>query len=159
MNEIVLRSATLEDLDVLLEFEQGIITAERPFEPTLKSERISYYNIKSFIPADDVEVVVACIADEIIGSGYVKIEKSKSFQKFDYHAYIGFMFVRPEHRGKGVNQLLMDKMLLWAKEKNLTEVRLEVYNDNAPAIRAYEKAGFRKHMIEMRLDVGENTVE
>jgi hypothetical protein len=29
-----------------LEFEQGIITAERPYDPTLKQGTISYYNIE-----------------------------------------------------------------------------------------------------------------
>ncbi len=155
MEEIVLRPANLEDLDILLGFEQGIIAAERPFEPTLKADRISYYDIKAMIQAIDVEVIVAVINDEIVGSGYVKIQRSKSFQKFDFYAYIGFMYVKPEHRGKGISQLVMNEMLRWAKSKNIAEVRLEVYNDNVPAIKAYEKVGYKKHMLKMRLDISE----
>jgi len=30
---------------------------------------------------------------------------------------------------------------------------LDVYNDNSAALRAYEKAGFQRHMITMRMDV------
>jgi hypothetical protein len=36
MSTINIREAKLEDLNILLEFEQGIITAERPYDPTLK---------------------------------------------------------------------------------------------------------------------------
>ncbi|MGB5500466.1 MAG: GNAT family N-acetyltransferase, partial [Maribacter sp.] len=31
------------------------------------------------------------------------------------------------------------------------EIRLTVYDENHAAIRAYEKVGFKKHIIEMRL--------
>ncbi|HXO75596.1 MAG TPA: GNAT family N-acetyltransferase [Puia sp.] len=61
------------------------------------------------------------------------------------------MYVVPEHRGKGVNRLIVDALSKWARAQNITELRLDVYNDNSPAIAAYEKAGFKKHMILMRL--------
>jgi ribosomal protein S18 acetylase RimI-like enzyme len=35
--------------------------------------------------------------------------------------------------------------------KSVTELRLEVYSDNFAAVGAYERAGFSKHIIEMRL--------
>jgi hypothetical protein len=38
MSTINIREAKLEDLNILLEFEQGIITAERPYDPTLQEE-------------------------------------------------------------------------------------------------------------------------
>jgi hypothetical protein len=38
MSKINIRQA--EDLNILLEFEQGIITAERPYDPTYKKGKI-----------------------------------------------------------------------------------------------------------------------
>ncbi len=151
MSEIVLRPAKLEELDVLLEFEQGIIEAERPFDPTLKPDHINYYDLKELIQSDRAEVVVAAVNDEVVGSGYVKIQQSKPFQTFDHHGYIGFMYVKPEHRGKGISQLILDEMANWAKSKNLVELRLEVYDGNSSAVKAYEKAGYKKNLVEMRL--------
>jgi len=58
--------------------------------------------------------------------------------------------VLPEHRGKGVNQKIIDVLTEWATSRGVTECRLEVYFDNAPAIKAYEKVGFKSHMITMR---------
>lgn len=156
MNEILVRSAEIEDLDILLSFEQGIITAERPFEPTLKPDEIHYYDVEQMIHSNDTEIVVATIDDEIVGSGYVKMKKSKPFQKFGHHAYIGFMYVKPEHRGKGISQIIMDRLLAWSRSNDLLEVRLDVYEGNAPAIRAYGKAGYEKHLVTMRLDLTEN---
>ena len=37
----IVRKATLDDLPTLLLFEQGVIEAERPFDPTIKSGDIN----------------------------------------------------------------------------------------------------------------------
>ena len=66
---------------------------------------------------------------------------------------MGFMYVLPAHRGKGVNQKIIDTLKDWSIAQNVTEFRLQVYNDNQPAVKAYEKVGFTKLMIEMRMDV------
>lgn len=151
MSSIQFRTATVEDLPILLQFEQGIITAERPFDPTLKPDPISYYDLKALIISDESEVVVAVNNDEIAASGYAKILKGKSYHNHDHYAYLGFMFVRPEYRGKGIIQGIVEELKIWSLENNLNEIRLEVYDDNDAAIRAYEKSNFKKHMIEMRM--------
>ena len=151
----VIRSATRDDLPVLKAFEQGIIAAERPYDPTLKPDPISYYDLGELIDSAEAEVAVIEIGGEIVASGYAKKKKSLPYVQSDDHAFLGFMFVRPEARGRGLNQLLMDHLLGWTKANGLTEVHLTVYPGNEPAIRAYEKAGFRPYLIEMRLSSGD----
>ena len=148
---IYIREANIDDLSILLEFEQGIITAERPFDPTLKEGKISYYNLEKMISAHDVEVVVAVLNNQIIGSGYARIESAKPYLNHKLYAYLGFMFTHPNHRGKGVNTLIIEALTKWVRSKDIFEMRLDVYNDNPSAIKAYEKAGFKKHLINMRL--------
>jgi GNAT superfamily N-acetyltransferase len=145
------RKATLDDLTILLEFEQGIIAAERPFDPTLKEGKISYYNIEKMISATDVEIVVAVLDEQIIGSGYARIENAKPYLNHKLYAYLGFMFTHPDHRGKGVNTLVIEALSKWIRSQDIFEMRLDVYNDNPSAIRAYEKVGFKKHLINMRI--------
>lgn len=156
MENIIVRSAIFEDLTTLLTFEQGIIAAERPFDDTLKPDPISYYDIGAMIKADHCEVVVAELNNEVVGSAYARIQHSKHYLKSDQQVYLGFMFVPPEHRGKGINQLIIDALSEWARSRNVTELRLDVYPDNLPAVRAYEKAGFSKYLLNMRLDITEN---
>ena len=150
MSAITLRSATLEDLPILYSFEQGIITVERPYDPTLAEDPINYYDIKAMILSDEVEVIVALFQEDVVGSAYAKVVKSKPYLKFDSHAYLGFMYVRPEYRGRGISGQIIDRLTDWARDRNLTELRLEVYAENSSAIKAYEKAGMTKNMIEMR---------
>jgi GNAT superfamily N-acetyltransferase len=148
---IQIRKATLNDLETLLEFEQGVIAAERPFDPTLKEEKINYYNLEKMISATDVEVVVAVLNEQIIGSGYARIEDAKPYLNHKLYAYLGFMFTHPDHRGKGVNNQIIEALTNWVRSQNIFEMRLDVYNDNPSAIRAYEKVGFKKHLINMRI--------
>lgn len=153
MISITTRTAKLEDLEILLTFEQGIITAERPFDPTLKDGIIHYYDIKEMILADDVEVIVATVDDKVIGSGYARIETPKPYLKHQKFAYLGFMYVVPEYRGLGVIGHVLRSLYTWVKSKDIDEVRLDVYDENAGAVRAYEKAGFQKHLVNMRLSL------
>ncbi|MFT6321400.1 MAG: RimJ/RimL family protein N-acetyltransferase, partial [Granulosicoccus sp.] len=53
----------------------------------------------------------------------------------------------------GINGKIIDHLNLWAKSKNITEIQLQVYDENGSAIRAYEKAGFAKYMITMRMEI------
>lgn len=157
MNDITIRKAEPGDLPVLLQFEQGIITAERPFDPTLKEGHINYYDIAEMITAPNVELLVAEAGGELIGSGYARIESVKIYLKHRHHAFMGFMYVVPEHRGKGVNKMIIEGLKQWVNLQGITEMRLQVYNDNDPAIKAYERVGFVKHMIEMRTgNAGDN---
>lgn len=151
--EITTRPATLDDLPVLLEFEQGIVVAERPFDPTIKPDPVSYYDLAGYISSEEAEVIVAEQDGALIGSGSVVKKRSLHYQNPEFHAYLGFMFVPENHRGKGINKMIMAKLLDWARDQGLTEIRLNVYTDNLPAIRAYEKVGFYDYLTEMRMKV------
>ena len=144
----------MEDLPILLEFEQGVINAEKPFDITLKEKPV-YYDIPELINAPYIEMAVAQAGDKIIGSGYARIEIAKHYLRHESHGYLGFMYVVPAYRGKGVNKKIINALENWAAKKNITELRLDVYNMNEPAISAYEKVGFIKHMINMRKGIGD----
>lgn len=150
---MIVRQAKIEEIETLLEFEQGVITAERPFDPTLKEGEIHYYDLAKLIESPLSSVFVAELDGELIASGYVSEKEAKDYLKHERYAYLGFMYVKPEHRGKGVNQKILDALLNWAKQRGLTEIRLEVYSENQPAIKAYEKAGFKSLLLEMRMEI------
>jgi RimJ/RimL family protein N-acetyltransferase len=159
---ITIRPATTADLPTLLRFEQGVISAERPMDPTIQDGPIHYYDLYAMLASPHIHLVVAetneTAADgtnhpTLIGSGYARIDPSRHYLKHTHHAYCGFMYVDPAYRGKGVNQLIIDALKAWAKSKNLTELRLDVYTTNDAAIRAYEKAGFAPYLINMRMEI------
>jgi GNAT superfamily N-acetyltransferase len=149
---MIVREATEKDLDILLEFEQGVVSSERPFNETFKEGEIHYYDLHALILSPDAHLVVVEENNEIVASGYALIKKSeKNYNNFKEYGYLGFMYVKPEHQGKGVNQLIVDALISWVKNKGISEIRLDVYDQNESAIKAYKKAGFEPLLITMRL--------
>jgi GNAT superfamily N-acetyltransferase len=133
-----------------------MIESERPFDSTIRNgDDVRYYDLEALIASPDAELVVAEIDGDIIGSGYARIESSKAYLKHRRHSYLGFMYVVPEHRGKGVNKRIVEVLESWSASKGVTEIRLEVYVANAAAIRAYEKSGYYRNILEMRKALAE----
>ena len=82
--DFTLREAKMEDLDTLLQFEQGIVQYERPFAPNIKEDPVSYYDISQLIQREDAQVIVVVSATgELIGSGYIKIKSNIPYKKPD----------------------------------------------------------------------------
>jgi GNAT superfamily N-acetyltransferase len=155
MEKLIIRPAEAKDLETLFTFEQGVISAERPYDSTLKTGHIHYYDLKNMLTDENVRIVVAELGGSPVASGYARIEIAKPYLKHSHHAYLGFMYVDAQHRGKSINKKIIEALADWARSKNVLELRLEVYYGNEAAIRAYEKTGFEKHMIEMRMNTGE----
>lgn len=151
MGEITIRTATLSDLDVLLAFEQELIKAERPFDKTIRKDPVCYYDLKGMILDNEIAVVVAEIDGTIVSCGSAVIKIARPYLNHKEYVNFGFMYTLPDYRGLRINKMILDKLRIWALSKGFKEMRLTVYSDNIPAIRAYEKAGFESHIIEMRI--------
>ncbi len=149
----IIRQAQENEVDALIEFEQGIVEAERPFDNTLREGQIHYYDLLELIKSEEAEVLVAVVEDQLVGSGYAKLLDAKPYQKYKKYAYLGFMYVKPTYRGQGVNKLILERLISWAKERNISEVRLQVYDENTIAKNAYRKVGFKPNLLEMRMEI------
>lgn len=150
---VEIRPATENEVVILISFEQGIIEFERPFDKTLGEGTIHYYDLEALIKSENSEVLVAVVNNEIVGSGYAKIIPAKPYLKHAEYAYLGFMYVKPDFRGHGINKKIIGELIEWAKNRNQTEVRLEVYDKNVIAKNAYQKIGFTPNLLEMRLGI------
>jgi|TARA_B110000503_G_C7089127_1_gene388621 GNAT superfamily N-acetyltransferase len=151
MSDLIIRAAVQADLPILKEFEQGIIATERPFNDSLKSEYICYYDIGALIDSKNSSVLVAEDDGVIVGSGYARIRESKAHLTHDFHVYLGFMYVAPTHRGQGINQLVIQSLISWGKSQGMQDFYLEAYAENNSALKAYEKLGFKASLLEMKL--------
>jgi GNAT superfamily N-acetyltransferase len=150
---ITIRKATVSDIPTLGRFEQGVVETERPFDPTLKPHPNSYYDIPRMIEDPLVHLLVAEHGGQLIGCGYARVEASKHYLRHARHAYLGFMYVDLEWRGKNVNQMIIENLKQWTIAQGVTEMRLEVYVKNLAAIKAYEKAGFSQLLVQMRMGI------
>jgi putative acetyltransferase len=92
-------------------------------------------------PPEGLFGLVACIEDnEVVGQ--INLNTFPQRPRRRHVGQIG-MAVRDDWQGKGVGTALLRAAIdLADKWLNLTRLELEVYTDNAPAIRLYEKFGF-----------------
>jgi ribosomal protein S18 acetylase RimI-like enzyme len=151
MHPIIVRRATTADLESLLRFEQGVVNAERPFDCTLREGPIQYYDLSQILNSENAHFVVAESGPQIVGCGFARIQSAKPYLKHRLQAYLGLMYVDLAYRGDAINGKIIDSLKQWCRSRNIDEMRLEVYHDNLAAVRAYEKAGFSKLMVEMRM--------
>jgi GNAT superfamily N-acetyltransferase len=157
--DLKIRQATPGDLAALLRFQQGVVEAERAFDPTIKDGSVQYYDIAALISSPDVHFLVAECGSELVGCGYARIEAAKHYLRHPVHAYLGLMYVDPTHRRQAVNGKIIDALKTWCRARQITELRLEVYSGNQAAIRAYQKQGFAEHVLEMRLGLNDATAK
>lgn len=153
MTGVLIRAARLEELPELQRFEQAIVNAERPFDPTLRPTGVRYYDIEAILRSPDALFAVAELDNELIGCGFARIEAAKPFLDHEHHAYLGLMYVDPRHRGRGVNQCIVEELKNWCRARQVYELKLDVYAGNQSAVRAYEKAGFEGLLLQMRVNI------
>lgn len=146
------REAVISDIDQLFALEQKVVEAERPYNTSIKKGKPIYYDMQKLISDSDSYLIVAEDKGEIVGTGYAQIQLSKESLQHQKHAYLGFMYVSPKHRGKELNKKIIDKLFSWSKNQGVNDHYLEVYSGNSSAIRAYEKIGFKPCLIEMKLN-------
>ena len=149
IENIQIRSACLADVKVLREYEQGVVNAEREFSNSLKSGHVQYYDLQSLIECEQTNLLVAEFCGEIIACGYARLASDEPYLKTQTHAYLGFMYVVPKQRGKGIIQKLVRELLAWARSRGVGNFKLDVYARNQAAINAYAKLGFRAELQEM----------
>jgi len=54
------------------------------------------------------------------------------------------MWTAPTHRQRGVGQLLVDQILVWARARGVCSLQLMVTSNNEPAMRFYQRLGFTR---------------
>lgn len=92
-------------------------------------------------PPEDLVSLVACV-EENEPVGQLGLHTFPSRPRRRHAGQIG-MAVRDDWQGRGVGSALMQAAVdLADRWLNLTRLELNVYTDNAPAIRLYEKFGF-----------------
>ncbi|MAG08015.1 hypothetical protein CMO89_00940 [Candidatus Woesearchaeota archaeon] len=98
-------------------------------------------------------IFFAEVDDNIIGFTLVIIKDEIPVFKIEKIGYISDLFVKKEHRGKGISSQLMDKSIKWLKKNNMNHISIGLYVDNEFAHSVYKKKGFFDYKIEMRREI------
>ena len=84
--------------------------------------------------SSDNYFVVACDDNEVVGYAILGISLCE--------AELYNIAVSPEHRGKGLGDMLIENLCSFAGRNGLRQIFLEVRESNLPAISLYKKHGY-----------------
>lgn len=158
MNEIVIKRASLEDIKTiqLIGKETFFETfAESNTEEDMKKyleDNFSEEKVKSELNNPDSEFFIAF--EDNFPIGYLKLNNgnAQTESQEENSIEIERIYVKSAYYGKKIGQLLYDKALQVARDKNKSSIWLGVWEENPRAIRFYEKNGFvafGKHIFKM----------
>jgi len=120
-HSMVIRSATEKDLDRVLEIDR--LSFPTPW--THHCFKISLKDIFFVIEQSEIMgYLVACLCDLGLKAEILRIA------------------VHPDHRGKGIANMLIETMLQSFSKEYVESVELEVNSANRGAVKLYEKFGF-----------------
>jgi ribosomal protein S18 acetylase RimI-like enzyme len=157
--DVVIRRATPRDLPALGKLGASLVRAHYEFDPQRflpeSPETASRYGsfLGTQLHDSDVAILVAEQEDVVIGYVYTAIEG------YDYMSLRGpagvlhDIVVDPEHRGQGVGRMLLDAAMAFLKSHRAPRAVLSTAAHNETAQRLFERAGFRRTMIEMTAEL------
>jgi len=107
-------------------------------------ENLSRKRLAAELAHEQSEFYFAVTDDTVIGYLKLNYGEAQTELKDEYGLEIERIYVLETFYGKNVGQLLYHKALEIAKERNAPYLWLGVWEENARAIRFYEKNGFKR---------------
>ena len=175
MDRIEIRRVTLNDIKQLQNI--GRQTFSETFSARNTAENMKKYLEEGFtveklnaeLDNPNSEFYFAMLDNNVLGYLKLNFGQSQTELKDDKALEIERIYVKKEFHGKKVGQILYDKAMQIAKQKNADYVWLGVWEENPRAINFYKKNGFvefHKHIfklgddeqadIMMKLDLKDN---
>ena len=156
-----IRKINIQDIETLKEI--GKLTFAETFSSENSEENMKEYLENGFstekltaeLTDQNAEFYFAELDGKTIGYLKVNVGQSQTEIKEKNTLEIERIYVLKEFHGKKVGQILYDKAIELAKEKNVEYVWLGVWEQNPRAIRFYEKNGFvafDKHVFKLGND-------
>jgi len=103
---------------------------------TFETDRLSRRRLKHWIRAENGILLLAEADGHLLGYGLALLHRGTRL------ARLYSLAVSPQARGKGIARKLMKRLEKRAAKKGKLFMRLEVAQDNIPAIKLYKKLGF-----------------
>ncbi len=138
MNYMV-RKAQYKDLDKLTFFA---VAEAHEAEGAEMDPSIVRRGVESGLsnPAIAMYWVVETDQGEVVASA--SVVKEWSDWNANYYWWIQSLYVIPDHRGRGLPDILIEAVAFKAREQGAAELRLYVHEHNSRAIKAYCRCGF-----------------
>jgi len=133
--ELKIDTATIKQLDELYKIEEDCFDQE-----AFTKQQIAYL-LSDF----NTIALIAKSTNDIAGFVIAQIEVEENTE----YGHIVTINVAPSFRRKGVATKLLQEIVSFLKQRSITQIRLEVREDNNPALKLYNKLDYK---IQGKLD-------
>jgi len=133
--ELKIETATIKQLDELFKIEEDCFDQE-----AFTKQQIAYL-LSDF----NTIALIAKSTNDIAGFVIAQIEVEENTE----YGHIVTINVAPSFRRKGVATKLLQEIESFLKQRSITQIRLEVREDNNPALKLYNKLDYK---IQGKLD-------
>jgi GNAT superfamily N-acetyltransferase len=134
---ITIRSATIDDVPLILSFIRGLAAYEKLLDAVKATEEMLRDTL--FGPRPGAEVLIA--EDDGKPVGFALFFQNYSTFLAQRGIYLEDLFVIPEARGRGVGRVLLQRLATVALERDCGRLEWAVLDWNAPAIGFYKRMG------------------
>lgn len=158
MANIVIKKVKIEDIDQLQRISRQTFfetfssgNTEKNMKAYLENA-LSTNKLRGELSEKDSEFYFAIIDKSVVGYLKVNFGQSQTEMKEENALEIERIYVLKDLHGKKIGQLLYEKAIDIAKQKNVDYVWLGVWEENPRAIRFYQKNGFKefdKHVFKL----------
>ena len=118
-------------------------------DPCLKpmnADEIKRY-LEKKVKRGKTRILVAEENGEVVGVAVCEVMKWKT-TTFQNLVYVHDLFVKEEHRGRGIGKALLKEVEKWARKMEANVVVVDVYTNN-PSLNFYRKLGFKEWVLKL----------
>ena len=159
---VTIRTATPKDLTIIGRLGALLVREHHDFDPerfiaaTSRTEKSYGSFLGTQLEEPNIVILVAERDGEVIGYTYSGVEGTDYMSLRGPAGVMYDIVVDPDHRQQGVGRMLVDATLEALKARGAPRVVLSTAERNAAAQRLFDRAGFRRTMIEMTRELNGN---
>ena len=141
-----IRKATAKDIDRILDLLHQVLDVHVDLRPDLFIPNRTKYTRDELQPMLEDKgsfIYVAVIDGYVVGSAFCKLIESPKRMMPMKTFYLDDLCVDKNYRHQGIGETLFKHIISVAKENGCYDVTLTAWPGNEPAMRFYEKMGFK----------------
>ncbi len=162
---VLVRKANIKDIPLVVgiwkefmrEHDKIVLKKNQKLRTYTPKKKNAAHKYKAFITKQlkggKGAIFIAEIDGKVAGFTLIIIKDEIPIFKIEKIGHISDLFVKKEHRGKGLGSKLIDESIKWFKKNKLKHVSVLLYADNEHAHLVYKKKGFFDYKIEMRRSI------
>jgi len=141
-----------EDAKICDKLLTELIQSEHKFNNNIKKDYVVKDYFEKIYNNDNNIIFCAKIDKKIVGFIYCRLDFDNNGPMLYKEALIDGLYVKNEYRKRGIASTLIEYAKMWAKDKGVKKLYINVLEKNKNAMNLYYKKGFKNFEKKLELD-------